>query len=92
MNELNMTESDACKINKKLLESLDNYNKMIRHSIADVPLGCLCLGDKIEAILIKNGFRRVFDLIDTDLTKIKGLGKIRLGKITSCLDKFLSVG
>lgn len=92
MNELKMTESDACKINKKLLESLENYNKFIRHSIADMPLGCLCLDSKTEAILIKNGFRRVFDLVDTDLTEIKGFGKVRINRVTSSLDQFLAMG
>jgi len=91
MTEVKLTISDATEINKKLLESLENYNKMLKQSIADVPLGCLCLDEKIEKILFKNGFRRVFDLIDTDFTKIKGLGIIRIGKITASLNQFLSI-
>lgn len=91
MSELKITDADAQKINKKLLESLENYNKMINHSVCDMPIGCLCLDEKIESILFKNGFRRIFDLVDTDLTKIKGLGKIRIGKITAGLNKFFSV-
>jgi hypothetical protein len=92
MNEVKLTATDATEINKKLLESLENYNKMLVHSMTDIPLGCLCLEKKIEEILFKNGFRRVFDLVDVDLAKIKGLGKIRIGKITSSLNQFLSMG
>jgi len=92
MNEIKLNDSDVLKINKKLLESLENYNKMLSHSLSDMPIGCLCLDSKIESILFKNGFRRVFDLVDTDLTKIKGLGRVRIGNITASLNKFLSVG
>ena len=67
MNEVKLTANDALEINKKLLESLENYNKMILYSITDIPLGCLCLDSKTEEILFKNGFRRVFDLVDVDL-------------------------
>lgn len=91
MNEVKLTGTDATEINKKLLQSLENYNKMLVHSMTDIPLGCLCLDHKTEEILLKNGFRRVFDLIDVDLTEIKGLGKIRIGKITTSLDKFLTM-
>lgn len=91
MNEVKLTATDATEINKKLLESLDNYNKMIQYCMTDVPIGCMCLDSKTEAILIKNGFRRVFDIVDVDLTEIKGLGKIRIGKITASLDKFISM-
>lgn len=92
MSEVKLTATDATEINKKLLESLENYNKMLVHSMTDIPLGCLCLEKKIEEILFKNGFRRVFDLVDVDLAKIKGLGKIRIGKITSSLNQFLAMG
>jgi len=91
MNEVKLTATDATEINKKLLQSLENYNKMLMHSMTDIPLGCLCLDSKTEEILLKNGFRRVFDIVDVDLTEIKGLGKIRIGKITSSLDKFLTM-
>lgn len=89
MNEVKLSANDALEINKKLLESLENYNKMLLHSMTDIPLGCLCLDNKTEEILFKNGFRRVFDLIDVDLREIKGLGKIRIGKINAGLDQFL---
>jgi hypothetical protein len=91
MTDVKLTEADAQKINKKLLESLENYQQMMTRSVCDVPIGCLCLDKKTEKILSDNGFRRVFDLIDADLTEIKGLGNVRIGRITASLSQFLSV-
>jgi hypothetical protein len=79
------------KINKKLLESLGNYRHFLNCMSADVPIGCLCLNPVIENILRENGFLRVYDLFNTDLTKIKGLGKRRIRELTSRLDEFVSM-
>jgi hypothetical protein len=80
------------KINKKLLASLDNYRKIVNALSGDMPLGCLCLPNVTEKILLDNGFLRIYDLLDADLTKIKGLGFKRIRDITARLDQFLSVG
>lgn len=91
MVELKLKKSDIQRINKKLLESLQNYRKMVSYMSADVPVGVLCLPKDIEKILINQGFLRVYDLIGTDLTKIKGIGKIRIRNLTTRLDEFLAV-
>lgn len=91
MVETKLTKRLAKQINKKFTESLQNYRKITSMMSGDLPIGCLCLDKATEKILVSNGFLRVYDIFDVDLTKIKGLGTVRVGNITASLDKFLFV-
>ncbi len=79
------------KINENLINDIVNYKKTMSYMAADAPVEVLCLPKPIETILINNGLLRIYDLINMDLTKIKGIGETRLRDLTSSLDKFLSV-
>lgn len=92
MTEVKLNKSTIKKINKKLLESLQNYRKFMHYSQGDLPIGALCLPKDTEKLLLKNGFVRIYDLFEADFTKVKGLGKVRLGYLTSSLNKFLAMG
>lgn len=92
MVDVKLKKTDVKKINKKLVESLQNYRKFVYYASGDVPIQCLCLDKTVEKILVKNGFERVYDLFDVDLGKIKGIGKTRVGYLTSRLNEFLSMG
>jgi hypothetical protein len=89
--EVNLKKADIKKINKKLLESLHHYRKMVTFMAADMPIGVLCLPKATEKILTKEGILRVYDLFDRDLSEIKGIGKTRIRDLTSSFDKFLSI-
>lgn len=91
MVDIKLKKSDIRKINKKFLESLGNYRKFLNYASGDVPIGCLCLNPIIEKILRENGFERVYDLFNTDFTKIKGLGKTRIGQLTTRLQEFIAM-
>lgn len=78
-------------VDKKLLESFENYNKFLHLCACDAPIGVLCLPKDIESILVRENITRVYDLLGRNLTKIKGLGKIRQFRLTACLDKVLSM-
>jgi hypothetical protein len=91
MQDVKLSKYVIKKINKKLLESLQNYRTFLQYASADLPLGCLCLKKDVEKLLLKNGFLRIYDLLNTDFTKIKGLGKIRIGYLTSRLDEFFAM-
>jgi hypothetical protein len=91
MSDLKLKKSDIKKINKKLLESLQNYRKMVHYMTGDMPIGVLCLQKQTEKVLIDNGILRVYELFDRDFTKIKGIGKVRIRDLTTCLDKFLAM-
>lgn len=78
-------------INKKVLESLQNYRKTLAYMIGDMPIGVLCLHKTTETLLLKSGYIRVYDLFDRDLTKIKGIGKVRIRDITASLDQFVTM-
>ena len=92
MVEVKLNKSVIKKINKKLVESLENYRKFMYYAQGDLPIGSLCLNKDIEKLLLKNGFVRIYDLFEADLTKVKGLGKVRLGYLTSRLNEFLAMG
>lgn len=79
------------KIKEEIAKRLINYRNTIDIMAADAPIQVLCLPDIIQNILIDNGFHRVYDIINVDLTEIKGLGAVRIRKLTSCLNEFLSM-
>lgn len=91
MTDVKLNKSLVKKVSKKLLESLSNYRKITMLMGADVPLESLCLDKKTSQILSDNGFSRIYDLVNTDLTKIKGLGRVRIGYITARLNEFFPV-
>lgn len=88
-NEIKNMEIE--KIKAKLLESLKNYQKTLSFMAGDAPIGVLCLPKTIETVLINNGCLRIYDLFNRDLTKIKGIGKRRIGHLTSSLDQFITM-
>lgn len=73
-------------------KDLSHYRKTLYYMGANVPIGVLCLPSAVEKLLSREGILRVYDLIDRDLTKIKGLGDSRLSLLTSRLDEFFTVG
>jgi len=75
----------------RLKEDLAHYRRTICYMEANVPIGVLCLPKVIETALFNDGCLRVYDLINRDLRKIKGLGSRRLDLLTSRLDEFFSV-
>ena len=91
MSDIKLSEEDMRKINKKLLESLQNYKKMVNYMSGDVPIGSLCLKKQTEKVLNENGICRVYELFDLDFTKIEGLNDILIRDLTSRLNQFLSM-
>lgn len=79
------------EMQKKAQEDYEYYKKTLHFMGADVPIGVLCLPDKINNILIKNDVLRVYDLCHYDFRSFKGIGEKAVGLITSRLNDFLSV-
>lgn len=86
-----INDKDMKKVKKELLKGVKNYHKIMAFMAADAPIGILCLPKDIETILCKEGCLRVYDLLNRDLTKIKGIGKRRIGQLTSRLDQFFAM-
>jgi len=76
---------------EKLQEDLSHYRRTLYYLGANVPIQVLCLPKTLETLLINDGCLRVYDLINRDFTKIKGIGSTRLALLTSRLDEFLSI-
>lgn len=80
--------NEMLRIKQDFFESLKSYRQYIRKCEYDAPIEVLCLPKDILKPLLRHGCVRVFDIMDLDLTKIKGLGKIRIGIISSRLQQF----
>lgn len=91
MVEAKLSKTTIKQINKKFVQSLQNYQKIISYMGGDMPIGVLCLPKAIEKALLNSGFDRVYDLFDCDLTKIKGIGKTRIRDLTASLEQFISM-
>ncbi len=91
MDDLNiaLTEEGMKEVKRRFLQRLEDYRKTISYASCDVPIGVLCLPSTIETLLINNGCLRVYDLLNRDLTEIKGLGVNRLRELNARLDQFL---
>ncbi len=92
-----MAKSDkkdvSAKLGLKLAQDLDksikNYRQMMRLMSADAPIEVLCLSPQTQAILVRLGFLRVYDIVNRDLAKVKGIGSHRLSEINARLAEFL---
>lgn len=72
-------------------KNLAHYRQVLGYMAANVPIGVLCLPTVIENALIKDGCVRVYDLINRDLRKIKGIGSERFDLLSSRLDEFFTI-
>jgi hypothetical protein len=75
----------------ELVKKFSEYKKTIGYMSADAPIQILCLPSEIEKILLNSGFHRVYDLFDANFVEVKGLGKARIARLTTCLNQFLSM-
>lgn len=82
---------DMAKLKEELRKKFADYQITMKYMLADAPIEVLCLPSVIEQILLSQGFLRIYDLFDVDLTEIKGLGVVRVKFLTASLDKFFSM-
>jgi|SRR5579863_444753 len=79
------------KIKEELIKKFTDYQKTILYLSADAPITILNLPKSIENSLMIHGCLRVYDIIDLDFTKVKGLGTVRIRELTTRLNEFLSM-
>jgi len=88
-----MNEVNEVIVRKDLIKKeFERYEKVMKFLECDVPIQVLCLPKVIEKCLIKAGCLRVFDMIDRDLSKIKGLGEVRRTFLRARLNEFFPIG
>lgn len=76
---------------ENMLKNLAHYRNILSYMGANVPIQVLCLPKVVEKSLANEGILRVYDLINRDLTEIKGLGQARLDLLASRLDEFFTI-
>ena len=74
-----------------LRKDLEHYKRALTYMGGDAPIEVLCLPKVIENKLKESGFLRIFELFNTDLTKVKGLGVTRRDILTSRLNELFSI-
>lgn len=79
------------QMQEELVKKFNEYRTTLNFMAADAPIEILSLESAVVEALRLHGCLRVYDLFDLDLTKIKGLGEIRIQRITSRLDQFFSM-
>lgn len=79
------------KVKEEVLKKFQEYQKSLAYMASDAPISVLCLPKSIESILISHGRLRIYDLLDCDLTEIKGLSRVRISQITSRLNEFVTM-
>ena len=90
-----MDESDLHKTvyirGDELSKSVARYRNILATLEGDLPIACLCLPKVIENILLDAGCLRVYDVVNLDLTEIKGLGETRIALLRSRLHEFIPI-
>lgn len=84
-------EENMRKIREEIVKKFAEYRKTLNYMAADAPIETLCLPTAIQNALLDHGCLRIYDLFDLDFAKVKGLGTRRIGDLTTCLNKFLSM-
>lgn len=82
---------DMARLKEELKKSFNEYNQTMRYMASDAPIEILCLPTSIEKILTDQGLLRVYDLLNVDLVKIKGLSVVRIKQLTARLDQFFAM-
>jgi hypothetical protein len=85
-NEMHMQ-----KLREDLAKSFSQYQETLKYLAADAPIEILCLPKSIETLLLNGGCLRVYDVFNMDLAEIEGIGPVRLGHLTTCLNQFFSM-
>lgn len=79
------------KIKEEVFKKFSEYRNTLNFMACDAPLSTLCLPSAIETALLGHGCLRIYDLLDCDFVKVKGLGVTRIRELTACLDQFISM-
>ncbi len=79
------------RLREEIVKKFYEYKTTLNFMASDAPIAILCLEPAIETALLNSGCLRIYDLFDLDFTKIKGLGEIRIKRLTSRMDQFLSM-
>ncbi len=88
-----MSEITEVVVRRDLIKKeFERYENIMKYLECDVPIQVLCLPKVIEKCLLDAGCLRVFDMINRDLAKIKGIGNTRRTLLRSRLNEFFPVG
>ena len=79
------------KIREEVGKRYAVYRKTMSFLALDAPIEIMCLRKDIENILLRNDLLRIYDLLDIDFSKIKGLGVKRTRLLTACLNQFIAM-
>lgn len=79
------------KLKEEMSKAFSGYRKTLAYMSADAPIETLCLPIKTQKMLLNSGCVRIYDLIDLDFTKVKGITESVVWDLTARLNQFLSM-
>ena len=79
------------KVKEETLQKFNEYQKTILYMSCDLPIQILSLPKKTEKLLLNAYLTRLFDLIDLDFAKIKGLNDADIYLMTTRFNQFVSM-
>lgn len=86
-----MQKKHLKQVKIELIKSLKTYQKTMNVLACDAPISVLCLPKALENALLNAGFLRIYEILNLDLTEIKGIGKTRRNLLTARLNEFISM-
>ena len=86
-----MNQEDAKKFREEMQKAWNNYQTIMQFLEMDAPIEVLCLDKKTESLFRNNGFLRVNDIVNLDLTKIEWLDDRSRRNLTSRLNEFFPI-
>jgi len=88
-----MNDNQELIIDKERVQNdFQHYRNVLSFLGSNLPIQALCLPKVIENALLADDCIRVCDLINRDLSKIKGMGKTRIDILRVSLDEFFTIG
>ncbi len=83
-------------IREELIKNAAHYRNSLNFMATNLPIAAMCLPPTIEAVLLREGFIRIYDILafaqgGHKLSEIKGIGDARARILESHLDEFVVV-
>lgn len=89
--KIKIYNEEVKKIAKDFTDSINNYKNYIDKCFTNITIDVLCLPDNINTILKENKIYTIYELKNSKLTEINGIGSKKLGIINLRLSQFLGM-
>lgn len=86
---MTLNEDVNKQLKDELVKNVAHYRNVMHYMGLDVPIQVLCLPKRVENILLRGGYLRLYDIIEAP--RIKGIGKDTLAEVRSRIHELFTV-